>query len=293
MSPARTLLAEEMTAIEWNAEFFGVSRLILMENAGRAVAREILRRTKRLPHVAIFAGLGGNGGDGFVTARHLAPRCRIVHLIVLGDPNNIQNEAAASSRLNHPNTITVFDFGKTDSNSLYIAMEYIEGLSLDDEIKNGGAMNVQRACQIAIQICGSLQDAHDNNIVHRDLKPENVMLCERGGDKDVVKVLDFGIAKILADEDNNVIASALIKVRVHAEQTHRPQRRADFFRSLTPDGLLQRFALLDLTTRNIPSRLIRVLNEQHLLPAHQQRAHPNRERARDEVTQTIKLVEQP
>ena len=97
MSPTRTLLAEEMTAIELNAEFFGVSRLILMENAGRAVAREVLRKSKRLPRVAIFAGLGGNGGDGFVAARHLASRSRIVHLIVIGDPANIQNEAAAKN----------------------------------------------------------------------------------------------------------------------------------------------------------------------------------------------------
>ncbi|MFX1565169.1 MAG: NAD(P)H-hydrate dehydratase [Promethearchaeota archaeon] len=95
MSPVQTLLAEEMTAIEWNAEFFGVSRLILMENAGRAVAHEVLKRSKRLPRVAIFAGLGGNGGDGFVAARHLAPRCRVVHLIILGDPSNIRNDAAA------------------------------------------------------------------------------------------------------------------------------------------------------------------------------------------------------
>ncbi|MFX1577864.1 MAG: NAD(P)H-hydrate dehydratase [Promethearchaeota archaeon] len=94
MSPTRTLLAEEMTAIEWNAEFFGVDRLILMENAGRAIAHEILKRSKKLTRVAIFAGLGGNGGDGFVAARHLAPRCRIVHLIILGEPSNIQNQAA-------------------------------------------------------------------------------------------------------------------------------------------------------------------------------------------------------
>jgi len=97
MSATRTLLAEEMTAIEWNAEFIGVSRVILMENAGRAVANEILRRSKRLPRVAIFAGLGGNGGDGFVAARHLASQSRIVHLIILGNPANIQNKAAATN----------------------------------------------------------------------------------------------------------------------------------------------------------------------------------------------------
>jgi hydroxyethylthiazole kinase-like uncharacterized protein yjeF len=97
MSPVRTISAEEMIAIEWNAEFLGVTRLMLMENAGRAVANEILRQSKRLPRVAIFAGLGGNGGDGFVAARHLAQRCRAVHLIILGDPSNIRNKAAAKN----------------------------------------------------------------------------------------------------------------------------------------------------------------------------------------------------
>ncbi len=94
MSSTRALLAEEMAAIEWNAEFLGVTRFLMMENAGRAVAHEILRRFKQLPSVAIFAGLGGNGGDGFVTARHLAPRCRIVHVITLGDPSTSLNAPA-------------------------------------------------------------------------------------------------------------------------------------------------------------------------------------------------------
>ncbi|MFX1563128.1 MAG: NAD(P)H-hydrate dehydratase [Promethearchaeota archaeon] len=95
MQETRALLAEEMAAIEWNAEYLGFSRLLMMENAGQAVANEILQRYKKLPTVAIFAGLGGNGGDGFVAARHLAPRCRTVHLVLLGDPSLIQNAPAA------------------------------------------------------------------------------------------------------------------------------------------------------------------------------------------------------
>jgi NAD(P)H-hydrate epimerase len=97
MAATNALLAEEMSAIECNAQFLGVTRTLLMENAGRAVASEILRRFKKLPSVAIFAGLGGNGGDGFVAARHLAPRCRQVHLIILGDPSNIQHPPASTN----------------------------------------------------------------------------------------------------------------------------------------------------------------------------------------------------
>jgi hydroxyethylthiazole kinase-like uncharacterized protein yjeF len=95
MLGTQALLAEEMVAIEWNSEYLGFSRLLMMENAGQAVAAEILKRYKKLPTVAIFAGLGGNGGDGFVAARHLAPRCRTVHLALLGDPSLIRNAPAA------------------------------------------------------------------------------------------------------------------------------------------------------------------------------------------------------
>jgi NAD(P)H-hydrate epimerase len=83
--------AEDMVAIEWNAEYLWVNRLLLMENAGRAVADEILKRITPKSHVAIFSGLGGNGGDGFVAARHLAPHCQ-VHLVILGNPSSIQHQ---------------------------------------------------------------------------------------------------------------------------------------------------------------------------------------------------------
>ncbi len=153
----------------------------------------------------------GEGGMGVVYRAEQTAIKREVALKVLHSNLNqdeslfarFQNEAAASSRLNHPNTITIYDFGKTASNSLYIAMEFVKGKSLDDEIQSTGAMPVNRACSIGRQICGSLQDAHDNGIVHRDLKPENVMLCSRAGEKDVVKVLDFGIAKIMEDESQD------------------------------------------------------------------------------------------
>ncbi|MCP4680273.1 MAG: protein kinase [Deltaproteobacteria bacterium] len=150
----------------------------------------------------------GEGGMGVVyraeqTAIGRTVALKVLHSHLTRDDSlhaRFHNEAAASSRLTHPNTVTIYDFGKTDLGSLYIAMEFVEGKSLDDEIREGGALEWLRACRLAIQICGSLRDAHDNSIVHRDLKPENVMLCDRGGETDVVKVLDFGIAKILEDD---------------------------------------------------------------------------------------------
>lgn len=120
-----------------------------------------------------------------------------------------RNEASLASKLAHPNTITIYDFGLIEDNGLYIAMEFVEGTDISREIERHGALPWARACRIGMQICGSLQDAHEHGIVHRDLKPENIMLTRRGLDTDVVKVLDFGIAKIMGSKEHNSARPAL------------------------------------------------------------------------------------
>jgi serine/threonine-protein kinase len=149
----------------------------------------------------------GEGGMGVVyeaeqTAIGRKVALKVIHPYLTDESliARFRNEAAAASRLDHPNTITVFDFGRTETGALYIAMEFIEGVSLDDAMRRGGALEWRRAARVAAQICGSLANAHEHGIVHRDLKPENVMLLRRGGEQDIVKVLDFGIAKILEDD---------------------------------------------------------------------------------------------
>jgi serine/threonine-protein kinase len=109
-------------------------------------------------------------------------------------------EAEAVAKLSHPNTVIVYDFGQDTDGSLFIAMEYIEGKSLRSAIGREGPFSPARAIAIALQVAASLSDAHSHSIVHRDLKPDNVMLQERGRQKDIVRVLDFGIAK-LRDEN--------------------------------------------------------------------------------------------
>jgi serine/threonine protein kinase len=108
-------------------------------------------------------------------------------------------EAEAVAKLSHPNTVNIFDFGQDADGSLFIAMEYIEGRSLRETLQRDGAFPAQRALAIALQVAASLSDAHAHSIVHRDLKPDNVMLQDRGKQKDVVRVLDFGIAKLRDD----------------------------------------------------------------------------------------------
>ena len=101
------------------------------------------------------------------------------------------------SRLSHPNTVRVFLYGQLEeTEQLYIAMEYLDGVDLAHLTRRDGPTEVQRATRIMIQVLGALEEAHGVGIVHRDLKPENILLTTQGGIPDFPKVLDFGLAKI-------------------------------------------------------------------------------------------------
>jgi len=104
-------------------------------------------------------------------------------------------EALAVSRLTHPNTIRIYDFGMTHDNVLYIAMEFLDGRSLDQELRDG-PMSARRTLHVIRQIASSLAEAHGKGIVHRDLKPDNIFMISVDGDDDFIKVLDFGVAKL-------------------------------------------------------------------------------------------------
>jgi serine/threonine-protein kinase len=114
-----------------------------------------------------------------------------------------QREVGTIAELEHPNTIQVYDFGTTPDGILYIVMEFLHGKSLADLLAAHGAMAPDRVAHVLEQVCGSLEEAHAHGIVHRDLKPDNIVLVERAGQKDFVKVLDFGIAKRSREEDKN------------------------------------------------------------------------------------------
>jgi serine/threonine-protein kinase len=114
-------------------------------------------------------------------------------------------EARLVSKLSHPNTIQVFDFGELEDGSLYIAMEYLSGRDLAWTLRSHGALPERRAISIGSQVLASLAEAHENNIIHRDIKPANIMLLKGKAGEDRVKVLDFGIAKLTEDEQRKHI----------------------------------------------------------------------------------------
>jgi serine/threonine protein kinase len=160
----------------------------------------------------------GEGGMGQVyLAEHVKMgRKSAVKVMNPGMVTNIDaisrfnREAANASRINHPNVAGIYDFGETSEGLIYLAMEFVEGQPLTEIIKQHGALPPMRASEIARQVAEGLGVAHDMGIVHRDLKPDNIMVAKGRAGADLVKVVDFGIAKAAASEEQKVTKTGMV-----------------------------------------------------------------------------------
>jgi serine/threonine protein kinase len=123
-----------------------------------------------------------------------------------------EREVQLTSQLCHPNTIAVYDYGKTPEGTFYYAMEYLEGVTLEDLVKGWGPLPEARVIPILQQICGSLAEAHALGLIHRDVKPANLILTARAGLADFVKVLDFGLVKAANTDDAARLTQANVSV---------------------------------------------------------------------------------
>ncbi len=182
-----------------------------MRSIRRQVQAAVDRVEQRLGQYRLKQKIGEGGNGAVYRAQHALLRRPTA--IKLMSPEFARSQAARdrfehevqiTSSLSHPNTIAIYDYGQTPDDTLYYAMELLDGITLDQLVRLSGPVPASRVISILEQMAGSLAEAHDKGLIHRDIKPSNAILCERGGLFDVVKVLDFGLVKEIAQTDGNL-----------------------------------------------------------------------------------------
>jgi tRNA A-37 threonylcarbamoyl transferase component Bud32 len=197
-----------MQPLRW--AYWGISGSLCLAVLAALFFRSRSRALERTVEAAAQLGryqLGrklGEGGMGSVyEAEHMLLARRAAIKILNAEPERtdliarFEREVRTTAMLTHPNTISIYDFGRAQDGAFYYAMEYIDGVDLDTIVDRWGPLSVERVLHVLTQVAGSLAEAHEAGLIHRDVKPSNIMLALRGGVPDFVTVLDFGLVREL------------------------------------------------------------------------------------------------
>jgi serine/threonine-protein kinase len=198
----------------WATEHSGTNILLILVGAGFSIygafvlnaLRTELHEARKFGQYQLRDKIGEGGmGEVYLAEHQLLKRpCALKLIRADGNASPIavarfEREVQSAARLFHPNTIEIYDYGHTNDGTFYYVMEYLEGLSLGELVNEFGPLPAGRVIYLLRQACGGLAEAHALGLVHRDLKPANLYVAHRGGEFDVVKVLDFGLVKLTRD----------------------------------------------------------------------------------------------
>jgi eukaryotic-like serine/threonine-protein kinase len=166
--------------------------------------REEAVTARRLGHYSLTERLGSGGmGEVYLAEHAFLKRPCAVKLIRperARDADSLarfEREVQTTSTLTHPNTVQIYDYGNAEDGTFYYVMEFLPGLTLQQVVDREGPMSPDRAIRILRQICGALREAHSVGLIHCDVKPGNIILGDRGGEREVAKLLDFGLVRTL------------------------------------------------------------------------------------------------
>jgi serine/threonine-protein kinase len=194
------------SVVVWDQVYLAVAVAVaaLSSSVSFSLRRKV-HEARQLDRYEIEERIGAGAMGEVYRARHALMRrpvaIKFIRAEIAGERTirRFEQEVRRTSRLTHPNTIAVYDYGQTEDGVYYYAMEMLEGSDLERLVRRTGPMPTRRAIHVLTQACGALQEAHAKGIIHRDVKPANLMLCEHGLERDVVKVMDFGLARDLGE----------------------------------------------------------------------------------------------